>query len=251
MVFTVKISMRHDWANIAVPGNWQLLGFDDKPIYTNTHYPFDPNPPFVPKENPTGCYRQSFKVDPAWLEREVFISFESVDSAFYLWINGQEVGYSQDSRLPAEFNITAYLRAGENTLAAQVMRYSDGSYLEDQDFWLLSGIQRDVILYSKPKMHLRDFTVRTLLDDRYEHAELAGRSLYPTRCRYGSIPGRSRPLRCRGQPGLRRPRSQPGSAPKPAGPCSRGQNRLRHVQAAGARTRTCGRRKHPICIPWC
>ena len=167
------------WANITVPGNWQLQGFDDKPIYTNTHYPFDPNPPFVPKENPTGCYRQVFSVDPAWSGREIFLSFESVDSAFYLWINGQEVGYSQDSRLPAEFNITSYVQAGENTLAAQVMRYSDGSYLEDQDFWLLSGIQRDVILYSKPAVYLRDFTVRTLLDDRYEHANLAVEAFIP------------------------------------------------------------------------
>jgi len=167
------------WANIAVPGNWQLLGFNDKPIYTNTHYSFDPNPPYAPKENPTGCYRQTFELDPAWLEREIFVSFESVDSAFYLWINGQQVGYSQDSRLPAEFNITAYLRSGQNTLAAQVMRYSDGSYLEDQDFWLLSGIQRDVILYSKPKMHLRDFTVRTLLDDRRENAVLEIEAFIP------------------------------------------------------------------------
>ncbi len=167
------------WAEIAVPGNWQLLGFDDKPIYTNTHYSFEPNPPYVPRENPTGCYRQNFTVDQSWMEREIFISFESVDAAFYLWINGQEVGYSQDSRLPAEFNITAFIRPGHNTLAAQVMRYCDGSYLEDQDFWLLSGIQRDVILYSKPKVHLRDFTVRTLLDDRYENAVLAIEAFIP------------------------------------------------------------------------
>ena len=167
------------WADIAVPGNWQLQGFDDKPIYTNTHYPFTPNPPYVPEDNPTGCYRMDFDLDPAWAGREIFISFESVDSAFYLWINGQEVGYSQDSRLPAEFKITPFLRAGKNTLAAQVMRYSDGSYLEDQDFWLLSGIQRDVILYSKPKVSLRDFTVRTRLDDRWENAVLSVEAFIP------------------------------------------------------------------------
>lgn len=161
-----------DWFDIAVPGNWQLLGFDDIPIYTNVHYPFPANPPFVPEENPTGCYRTTFIVESAWENRDIFLSFESVDSAFYVWVNGQEVGYSQDSRLPAEFDITSYVRSGENTLAVQVMRYSDGSYLEDQDFWLLSGIQRDVVLYSKPKVCLKDFTVRTLFDENYKNAEL-------------------------------------------------------------------------------
>ncbi len=160
------------WANIAVPGNWQLQGFNDIPIYTNVVYPFTPNPPFVPRENPTGCYRHSFTLDPSWLERKIFLVFESVDSAFYLWVNGKEVGYSQDSRLPAEFDVTPYVRAGENTIAVQVMRYSDGSYLEDQDMWLLSGIQRDVILYSKPTVCLEDYMVRTVLDNRYEDATL-------------------------------------------------------------------------------
>ena len=160
------------WADIVVPGNWQLQGFDDVPIYTNVAYPFTPNPPFVPKENPTGCYRRTFTVDPAWLGRSIYLLFESVDSAFYLWVNGQEVGYSQDSRLPAEFDVTPYVRPGENTLAVQVMRYCDGSYLEDQDMWLMSGIQRDVILYSKPEVGLQDFVVRTHLDDRYEDAVL-------------------------------------------------------------------------------
>jgi beta-galactosidase len=160
------------WADITVPGNWQLQGFDDIPIYTNVAYPFSPNPPFVPKENPTGCYRHVFSLDSSWLERSIYLLFESVDSAFYLWVNGQEVGYSQDSRLPAEFDVTAYVRAGENTVAVQVMRYCDGTYLEDQDMWLLSGIQRDVILYSKPRVALEDYLVRTPLDNRYEHGTL-------------------------------------------------------------------------------
>lgn len=161
------------WPEIAVPGNWQLQGFDDIPIYTNITYPFTPKPPFVPEENPTGCYRTTFSVDPAWQGRSIRLVFESVDSAFYVWINGQEVGYSQDSRLPAEFDVTPFVRYGEeNTLALQVMRYCDGSYLEDQDMWLLSGIQRDVVLYSKPAVCVEDFTVRTLLDDRYEDADL-------------------------------------------------------------------------------
>jgi beta-galactosidase len=161
-----------DWADITVPGNWQLQGFKDIPIYTNVAYPFPPNPPFVPKENPTGCYRHTFTLDPSWLERKVYIVFESVDAAFYLWVNGQEVGYSQDSRLPAEFDITTFVGPGQNMLAVQVMRYCDGSYLEDQDMWLLSGIQRDVILYTKPPVSLEDFVVRTVLDNRYEDATL-------------------------------------------------------------------------------
>lgn len=160
------------WADITVPGNWQIQGFDDKPIYTNVHYPFEPNPPFVPKENPTGCYTRTFELDPAWEGRTISLLFESVDSAFYVWVNGQEAGYSQDSRLPAEFDITDLVRPGENRLAVQVMRYSDGFYLEDQDYWHLSGIQRDVILYSKPKVCIRDFTIRTLFDLQYQNATL-------------------------------------------------------------------------------
>jgi beta-galactosidase len=161
------------WDDILVPGNWQLQGQPDIPIYTNVAYPFPPNPPFVPAENPTGCYIHTFTVNPDWQGRSIRLLFESVDSAFYVWVNGQEAGYSQDSRLPAEFEISHLVNFdGENTLAVQVMRYSDASYLEDQDMWLLSGIQRDVILYSKPLVCLEDFTVRTLLDDRYEDARL-------------------------------------------------------------------------------
>lgn len=113
------------WKEITVPGNWQLpihwesLDFCDRPIYTNVVYPFEVNPPFVPEENPTDCYRTMFALEPGWEGRDVFLLFEGVDSAFYLWVNGEEVGYSQDSRLPAEFDITSYLRAGENTVAVQ------------------------------------------------------------------------------------------------------------------------------------
>lgn len=170
------------WLDMAVPGNWQLqllnhpqagrLAFRDIPIYTNVAYPFPPNPPYVPAENPTGCYRTTFDLDGSWQGRTILIRFEAVDSAFYLWINGKKVGYSQDSRLPAEFDITKFVTPGENVLAVQVMRYSDGSYLEDQDMWLLSGIQREVILYSKPKVCIQDFTVQTWLDNRYTDATL-------------------------------------------------------------------------------
>ena len=166
-----------DWASIPVPSNWQLPsielpGFKDNPIYANVHYTFETDPPYPPAENPTGCYRTSFTINPAWNGRSVFLLFEGVDSNLTLWINGQEVGYSQDSRLPAEFDITPYLHPGQNRLAAQVMRYCDGSYLECQDFWRMSGIQRDVILYCKPVVCLEDFTVRTYLDERCQDARL-------------------------------------------------------------------------------
>ncbi|SHF23734.1 beta-galactosidase [Caldanaerobius fijiensis DSM 17918] len=164
------------WDDIVVPGNWELQGFG-YPIYTNVIYPFsqdnrDLNPPFVPKDNPTGCYVTRFIVPENWSGREIFINFESVESAFYLWVNGEMVGYSQDSKLSAEFNITDYVRIGTNTLAVQVMRWCDGSYLEDQDYWHLSGIQRSVILYSKPRVHIRDFKVFALLDDLYQDGKL-------------------------------------------------------------------------------
>jgi beta-galactosidase len=162
-----------DWSEIPVPGNWQLQkGCWDRPLYTNCVYTFQPNPPFVPEENPTGCYRRSFDVPDTWAGRTVFIVFESVDSAFYVRINGQPVGYSQDSRLSAEFNITAYLRSGTNSVSVQVMRYCDGTYLEDQDYWQMSGIQRDVYLYSKPPAHLRDYRVRIRFDAAYRDATL-------------------------------------------------------------------------------
>ncbi|MCK5739341.1 beta-galactosidase, partial [bacterium] len=146
-----------DWADIAVPGNWELQGFDI-PIYVNVIYPFRKNPPLVPQDyNPVGSYRRSFTVPENWQAHDIFVHFGAVKSAFYLWINGQKVGYSQGSKLPAEFNITQYLRPGENSMALQVWRWSDGSYLECQDFWRISGIERDVWLYALPKTHIRDF----------------------------------------------------------------------------------------------
>ena len=163
------------WGEITVPGNWELQGYDI-PIYTNVTYPFspkDPKPPFIPHDNnPVGSYRTDFTIPPHWIGRQVFLHFDGVRSAFYLWLNGRQVGYSQDSRTPAEFNITKYLRTGTNILAAEVYRYSDGSYLEDQDTWRLSGIFRDVYLFSTPQVHLRDFFVRCDLDDRYRDATL-------------------------------------------------------------------------------
>jgi beta-galactosidase len=161
------------WDTIEVPGNWQLQGYD-RPIYVNVRYPFPTERyPLVPEDdNPTGSYRRTFGIPAGWQGRQVFLLFEGVDSAFYVWLNGELVGYSQDSRLPAEFNVTRFLRPGENTLAVQVYRWSDGSYLEDQDFWRLSGIFRDVALWSAPSVHVRDFWVRTEFDAAYRDALL-------------------------------------------------------------------------------
>ncbi len=165
------------WSDITVPSNWELQGFG-KPIYTNVMMPWDhsvhekqvlhatkdsgwgmPNPPYIPNDNPTGCYRRSFFVPKDWLERDIFIHFKGVETAYYLWINGKEVGYSQDSKLPSEFNITPFIKAGENTVCLQVMRFADSTYLEDQDYWYLSGIYRSVYLYAKPKHRIVDWKI--------------------------------------------------------------------------------------------
>ena len=138
---------------IKVPGNWQLQGFD-KPVYTNVKYPFSVNPPIVPSENPTGCYRRSFVLDADAINERTHLVFEGVDSAFFVWCNERFVGYSQDSRLPADFDISDYVTQGENQIAVIVLRLCDGSYLEDQDMWNLSGIYRSVYLLSKPYQFL-------------------------------------------------------------------------------------------------
>ena len=159
------------WSNIAVPSNWQLQGFD-KPIYTNVKYPFPDNAPFVPENNPTGIYRTTFELPEPWLGRHQTITFDGVNSAFHLWCNGVWVGYSQDSRLASEFDITEHLRTGKNQLTVMVLRWSDGSYLEDQDMWWLSGIFRDVTLLSKPKVSIKDVTVCTDLDACFNNGTL-------------------------------------------------------------------------------
>ena len=160
------------WGMIPVPSNWQMHGYD-KPIYTNVRYPFSADPPHVPHDdNPTGLYRKSFEIPNEWAGRQVFLVFDGVDSAFYAWVNGELVGFSKDSRLPAEFNITPYIRPGRNSLAVQVMRWSDGSYLEDQDMWRMSGIHRSVYLFSTPNIHVRDLCVRTEFDGKYVDATI-------------------------------------------------------------------------------
>lgn len=170
------------WNHIGVPGNWQSEGFGT-PLYTNNRYPFKVDPPRVmgtpPAEftnfqarNPTGTYRRWFALPSNWQGRHVLLNFDGVDSAFNLWINGKAVGYAQGSRTPAEFDVTRFLHPGRNLVAVEVYRYSDGSYLEDQDMWRLSGIFRHVYLWSRGDLHVADLGVRTPLDAQYVNARL-------------------------------------------------------------------------------
>jgi beta-galactosidase len=166
------------WDDISVPSNWELQGYGI-PMYYNNGFPFrkwftpELEPPDVPVEhNPVGSYRCDFTIPENWKDKQVFLHFDGVQSAFYVWINGRKVGYSEDSMTPAEFNITDYLQGGSNTLAAEVYQWSDGSYLEDQDFWRLSGIYRDVCLFAAPNVRIRDFFIRSDLDEQYRDAVL-------------------------------------------------------------------------------
>ncbi len=171
------------WRDIPVPSSWQRQGYDTA-VYTNIPYPFQVDPPRVmgtpprnftnfTSRNPVGSYRRSFELPGDWQGRNVFLQFDGVDSAFYVWVNGQLVGYNEDSRTTALFNVTSHVRPGANDVSVEVYRYSDGSYLEDQDYWRLSGIYRDVFLWSAPDLHIRDFFVRTDLDKDYRDATLA------------------------------------------------------------------------------
>lgn len=171
------------WKEISVPSNWQVLGYGT-PYYRNAGYTFQRDWPKVMSEppknftayeerNPVGSYRRNFDVPANWDGRRVFISFDGVDSAFFLWINGKKVGYSQNSRNVAEFDITPYLRkGGPNVVAAEVYRYSSGSYFEDQDMWRLSGIFRNVQIWAAPNTHIRDYKITTDLDAQYKDATL-------------------------------------------------------------------------------
>lgn len=162
------------WADITVPGNWELQGFG-YPFYVGSGYGFKKNPPLIPVDNsPVGSYKRTFTVPANWKNRQVVLHFGSVASSFYVWVNGKQVGYSQDSKTPAEFDLSDYLNwGGENEIAVQVFKFSDGYYLEDQDFWRFAGIQRDVYLYARPQTHIRDFEVVTDLDDLYTDADFS------------------------------------------------------------------------------
>jgi beta-galactosidase len=160
------------WDRIAVPGNWTLQGHD-KPVYCNVKMPIPNTPPFVPQDdNPTGLYRREFEIPESWQGRRVVLHFGGVESFFYVWVNGQKVGLSKDSRLPAEFDITDRLQPGRNTVITEVIRWSDGSFLEDQDHWRMAGMYRSVWLYSLPEYFLADVFARPDLDDEYRHGSL-------------------------------------------------------------------------------
>lgn len=170
------------WDNIEVPSNWQMKGYG-KPIYTNITYPFVKNPPYImtpaydgwtnsEMPNPVGSYRRNFVVPESWDGRLVYLNFNGVQSAMYVWVNGKKVGYSQGGMTPVNFNITPYLQKGNNTLAVEVYQWSDGSYFEDQDFWRLAGIFRDVYLYATPKIQVSNFFVRSELNSSFTSATL-------------------------------------------------------------------------------
>ena len=155
------------WPLINVPGHWELQGWS-APVYLDEEYLFPVNPPNVSVErNEVGSYRKTFQYPVFWRGRDVFIRLSGVSSSFYLWINGKKVGYSQGSKTPAEFNITQYVKNGQNNVSLEVYRFSDGSYLEGQDTWRLSGVERDIHIYSVPKTRIKDFSVFSGLDSLY------------------------------------------------------------------------------------
>ena len=180
----------NDWKEIKVPSNWEVEGFGT-PIYVNHQYEFSDykamiaddmelidkiypkNPGKVPhKYNPVGSYRRDFEIDSTWTGKEIFLHIGAMKSGGFVWLNGRYIGYSQGSKLPSEFNITKAAKKGKNTIAIQVFRWTDGSYLEAQDFWRISGIERDVYIYAQPKVRIQDFEVLATLDDSYTHGLL-------------------------------------------------------------------------------
>ena len=178
------------WTDIDVPSSWQVWGLNhgkswDKPLYCNVAYPFsfDETTFSIMKErpswftynsnmpNPVGTYRRTFTVPEEWQGRDIYVRFNSVGHGYYLWINGQRIGYSEDSYLPSEFNITPYLTEGENSIALQVYRFTSGSFLECQDYWRLTGIHRSCFLWAAPKSQIRDYFFTTDLDNNYTNAK--------------------------------------------------------------------------------
>ena len=161
------------WDSIAVPGNWEMQGYN-KPHYTNAQMPFPQESPYVPADNPTGIYRRTFTVPSEWASQRIVLHFGGADSVLVVYLNGIEVGLSKDSRLPAEFDISAAVRHGEeNELMAVVVKWSDATYVEDQDQWWLSGLHREVFLYSTPGTYIRDIHAVPSLDADLKTASLA------------------------------------------------------------------------------
>lgn len=179
-----------EWDDITVPSVWQLYGIKngkkwDQPLYVNVRYPFtyDENYSVMadrPDEwtynndmkNPVGSYKREFDLPSEWKGRDIFVRFNGAGPGYYLWVNGKQVGYSEDSYLPSEFNISPYVKPGKNTISVQIYRFTSGSFLECQDFWRFSGINRDVFLWSAPKTQIRDYFFRTDLDDEYRDAKV-------------------------------------------------------------------------------
>ena len=178
------------WNNITVPSNWELQGFG-VPIYTNITYPFPKNPPFIGENNPVGTYRKHFTVPETWDGKEVLLHFGSITGCAFVYVNGRKVGMSKASKTPSEYNITPLLTKGDNVVAVQVFRWNDGSYLEDQDFWRLTGIERNVYLYAVPKLSLWDYFIKGDLDSKYQNglfsAQLALRSFAGNTIKNGSV----------------------------------------------------------------
>ncbi|HEX2630841.1 MAG TPA: glycoside hydrolase family 2 TIM barrel-domain containing protein [Chitinophagaceae bacterium] len=156
------------WNQLAVPSNWEVKGFG-VPIYTNITYPHPKNPPFIGDNNPVGTYRKTFTIPSTWTGKEVLLHFGSISGCAFVYVNGQKVGMTKAAKSPAEFNITKHLKKGNNLLAVQVFRWHDGSYLEDQDFWRLSGIEREVYLTAMPKTSVWDFFLKADLDENYKN----------------------------------------------------------------------------------
>ena len=157
------------WDDITVPGNWEVQGHGVA-IYTNHGYEFkpkNPQPPLLPEANPVGVYRRDIEIPASWDNRDIYLHIGGAKSGLYVYLNGKEVGYSEDSKNPAEFLINKYLQPGKNVLTLKIFRWSTGSYLECQDFWRMSGIERDVFLWSQPKASIQDFRVVSTLDDTY------------------------------------------------------------------------------------
>lgn len=170
------------WESVHVPGNFEIQGFDI-PIYVNTEFEFadtrrvitemkEPNPPHVPHDyNPVFSLRKNFKLDESDLEKELFLHFSAIKGAFYLWVNGDYVGYSKGSKTPAEFNVNQFVKAGENTIAVQLYRWSDANYLEAQDFWRLSGFDREVYIFAQPKQRIKDYHLTANLINNYKDGD--------------------------------------------------------------------------------
>ena len=160
------------WDSIPVPSNWEMQGYGI-PIYTNIKYPFPKNPPYVPTDdNPVGSYKRNFEIPNAWKEQDIILHFDGSTAGMNVWVNGEKVGYVQSTKNPAAFDITKFVKPGENQIACEVFRWTDGSYLEDQDFWRLSGLDRSVYLTARPKMKLKDLFAKALLSNNYKDGHL-------------------------------------------------------------------------------